>query len=726
MFTRQHVVLAATLAAAVFLSACHRDTDGRHAADADAVAQAQQAIAQPAWLRNHLPANTVTYVRLPSLWEVAGAVPNGRPLDIAAVDTEHLKIVAQLREALGKDPVLTKAGLTPYLMLVLDELRSPVEAILVDPTGITSPAAHALVTARLSYDSVAQLQARMTSLKSPLLTLSAPFDAQGTASLAGGGWLHFSDHRLTIYQGMQPVERDAFDAILADLARAGDHPAPPTLAALEPRIDQSGEGLFGWISVRGVGGVAASQLPSAEVGTLPGDLVSKADAIAFGAGTVDGRGRFRLIVHAPQSRLLGYLAPRAFEANLKAVGKPRWAASVALPGSEQVASFENNVNLDFGKDRGERYRDWTARMKSGQGLDLSALASTIGPELLLFGDDAGTFAAIRVRDRKAFGDMIAALAARMHWQLDLGDSGKASVHGLTINGFTRTPADQDDPTSVALMSLIGRLGSHLYWVEDGDFLVFAKVPQALADRAAAKPDTDIGEWLKTQSYDGKTTLLGVAATSRDAHRDAYYSYIGLLDGLADVTGSTVDIRKLPSASALGLPRDGVLGAALEADPDSVGLSLTYEQNPLEFVTSGGGGVVAVAYVAIASAIAIPAYQDYTIRAQVGEGLSLAESAKTAVAAYRLDKGKFPADNAAAGLAADLHGTYVGALGLDKGGQIRATFSSQPPFKAHASLDGASLLLTPLVNGKQVQWRCEAEGIAEKYLPKTCRAPAETP
>ena len=52
-------------------------------------------------------------------------------------------------------------------------------------------------------------------------------------------------------------------------------------------------------------------------------------------------------------------------------------------------------------------------------------------------------------------------------------------------------------------------------------------------------------------------------------------------------------------------------------------------------------MIVVAIIGILAAIAIPAYQDYTIRAQVSEGLSLASGAKAAVSEYYMDSGDFP-------------------------------------------------------------------------------------
>ncbi|VDY05994.1 protein of unknown function [Thiomonas sp. Bio17B3] len=55
-------------------------------------------------------------------------------------------------------------------------------------------------------------------------------------------------------------------------------------------------------------------------------------------------------------------------------------------------------------------------------------------------------------------------------------------------------------------------------------------------------------------------------------------------------------------------------------------------------------MIVVAIIGILAAIAIPAYQDYTIRAQVSEGLSLADGAKTALAEYYTNTGAFPPNN----------------------------------------------------------------------------------
>ncbi len=131
-------------------------------------------------------------------------------------------------------------------------------------------------------------------------------------------------------------------------------------------------------------------------------------------------------------------------------------------------------------------------------------------------------------------------------------------------------------------------------------------------------------------------------------------------------------------------------------------------------------MIVVAIIGILAAIAIPAYQDYTIRAQVSEGLSLASGAKTAVAEYFTNHGSLPADNAEAGMAAagSITGAYVSQVEVDAG-NIEATFESTAPRRANALIDGQILILSPVTSAGSVAWVCSS-AMPQKYLPSSCR------
>ena len=147
-------------------------------------------------------------------------------------------------------------------------------------------------------------------------------------------------------------------------------------------------------------------------------------------------------------------------------------------------------------------------------------------------------------------------------------------------------------------------------------------------------------------------------------------------------------------------------------------------------------MIVVAIIGILAAIAIPAYQDYTIRAQVTEGLNLASDVKASVAEFRANRGAWPANEAAIGIVnnTDKSGKYVTSIDVAATGQITITYGNQANA---ANLTGGVLSLSPGLNASNdVVWVCgeraapaglavappaETTTILGKYLPNDCRA-----
>jgi type IV pilus assembly protein PilA len=117
-------------------------------------------------------------------------------------------------------------------------------------------------------------------------------------------------------------------------------------------------------------------------------------------------------------------------------------------------------------------------------------------------------------------------------------------------------------------------------------------------------------------------------------------------------------------------------------------------------------MIVVAIIGILAAIAIPAYQDYTIRSQVTEGLNLAGAAKAAVAESFSNTGLAPANRTEAGMSAnavDTNGKYVQSVNITNG-TILITYGAT----ANAVLTGQTLELVPYeTTDKSVTWRCGA-------------------
>ncbi|HKE44373.1 MAG TPA: pilin [Steroidobacteraceae bacterium] len=161
-------------------------------------------------------------------------------------------------------------------------------------------------------------------------------------------------------------------------------------------------------------------------------------------------------------------------------------------------------------------------------------------------------------------------------------------------------------------------------------------------------------------------------------------------------------------------------------------------------------MIVVAIIGILAAIAIPAYQDYTIRSQVTEGLNLAGSLKAEIAEYYAQWGAWP--TAIVGGVGTLghqagevpSGKYVSQVQILNPGTIQITYSNAGGFQANQKINGLTLSLRPVLSGaagagnEDVVWVCGNNGgptavhdpatpaaagvttVLNKYMPANCR------
>ncbi|ENX3419933.1 pilin [Neisseria gonorrhoeae] len=141
-------------------------------------------------------------------------------------------------------------------------------------------------------------------------------------------------------------------------------------------------------------------------------------------------------------------------------------------------------------------------------------------------------------------------------------------------------------------------------------------------------------------------------------------------------------------------------------------------------------MIVIAIVGILAAVALPAYQDYTARAQVSEAILLAEGQKSAVTEYYLNHGKWPEDNDKAGVASSssIKGKYVKEVKVENG-VVTATMKSDGVNK---EIKDKKLSLWAKRENGSVKWFCgqpvqrtgdnakAGKEIDTKHLPSTCR------
>ena len=150
-------------------------------------------------------------------------------------------------------------------------------------------------------------------------------------------------------------------------------------------------------------------------------------------------------------------------------------------------------------------------------------------------------------------------------------------------------------------------------------------------------------------------------------------------------------------------------------------------------------MIVIAIIGILAAIAIPAYQNYTIRAQVTEGLTLADGWKTAIAEYYANAGTWPTTaNLTSAGQVQSQGKYE-TVAVTTPGTIKITYGGTA---VNAKISGAILGLTAWTNSNNdVLWQCGnaaqpgggsasvASGatagggttIASQYLPTSCHS-----
>jgi type IV pilus assembly protein PilA len=154
-------------------------------------------------------------------------------------------------------------------------------------------------------------------------------------------------------------------------------------------------------------------------------------------------------------------------------------------------------------------------------------------------------------------------------------------------------------------------------------------------------------------------------------------------------------------------------------------------------------MIVVAIIGILAAIAIPAYQNYTIRAQVTEGLTLADGWKTAIADFYTNNGTWPTTSAVVGnvatlvmeMAGNTTGKYVGTVALGGPGTVVITYGLQ----ANNNINLKTVTIRPgLSNNNDIIWVCgdaavpvgdaivagsvvAANPVADQYVPSSCHS-----
>jgi hypothetical protein len=575
------------------------------------------------------------------------------------------------------------------------------------------PAPSLLISTRLDIRSAEDFEALLAELAADDtgLSLVAPLDERGVGQIAGFPFpalVRFEDGRLLLNVGLS-ASPESFDALLSGFAENTDH----AMRAMEQRIDASGQGIFIWVNTERALAMATVMMQPEQFKQITDAGLDKTTSVGVGWGVADGKGRISMVADLRPEYDRGFVPDVRIDLQAKSAGEPDALWLLAIPTADEFARIESRALDALDVDAIADWEEVKAGMLEDVGFSFEDLLNAVGPEMLLIFDSAGDYGALRIRDRKLWDRIIDGMAGALESEPESRRIGRHTYYHWAIESELMDLDDTPETDSHWFAELVARSKDHTYWTYEGDYLYFASVPQILIDRHELRADTDIETWLRErQRIDTSTAFLSMSGTSRKLPERIYGVYLELLQLLADVAQTEIDIWSLPTARQLALPRIGTLGFTLSLGNPTLAAEFTFENNPAEFL-GGAGGIFMTGIVA---AVAIPAYQDFTIRAKVSEGLFLAQPTKLAVTDFYFEAGEFPGQGMAAELSAYTgESEHVQSIIVEPGtGRVVINFAMDN------LPDGGQIYLRPFLDeAGDLQWACSGT-FPDKQLPEDCR------
>ena len=672
-----------------------------------------ESITESAWLYGSLPEDTIAYARIPNLW--AGFSAKEDSFKYALGNEHHVAAMKKIEEGLHENVISQlEQAVKPLAELYAKNMTGPLELAFVSQAG--QPVI--FIGTSLDYQDDASFNQALQAIVegAPNANLMPQDDkTKGIISFGPGVAVYYSydtsSKRLIVVSGMGASVTSLENAV-ASIAVNDKH----EMLKLETDIDASHQGLFVWASPK-------KALPFMQMGMSPQQLnqlkeygIDEAKGLAFGYGVSGGKTRLKLLLDMPKVGINRYLPEASNTINVKSVGTPKWASVMSLPTSEQAEVLVSSLQ-QAGVDNIESWDTINQETQKELGVSVETLLNTFGPEVVLFNDQVGTFAAVTYNPNDI---KVLLEKAQENFEIDhkVYHKDGQEIHHLSVSLMGKS-LDMSPNSGPLLGAAIAKnYRENYFWMVEGKNIIFASVPQLLLERHKRTADVDIAKWFADhQGYDAKSTLIGFTASVDGLSRNSYHYYIEFLMILADLAKADIDLMALPTADELGFPDKGAIGLNLRSDKDVLGLEFTFENGGTDLLY-GMGSTSSVAVIGILAAVSIPAYQDYTVRAEVLSGSYAASGVKLHIAeALATGAEVEDLDNGYGGIqSAEEYESSVIEKIVVNDGVITLFFKNRS-----LGYGPQTIVYVPMVEGDSISyWDCSGGTLTHKYRPAQCK------
>ncbi|KAA3652272.1 MAG: hypothetical protein DWP95_00055, partial [Proteobacteria bacterium] len=583
MYIRTAVIIT-VLALTTFLSGCREDSQETKLLPT--LESSDFAVEKSSWLRDHLPAETVVYISVPNLWNYLFD-PKGDSLHQLQTNPIFQKQITAIKQA-AEDNYLDLVPANSQLLLkaLLNKQTGPIEIAAVNyVAGGLMP--NVAIGTQFSDFSAAQ----MIELVNQVLTDYAPgispelsrqddmqlwrFDFQNMPN-----WIQYQEKTGQFLMLSGP---GASNEKLNQLWNKPADPALNDVLDLDKRLDPSGLNLRMWMAPATLYQLGAGFVPPEQRQKLEPLAIDKTQYIWLGTSSNAGKSSLAIHYLMPEAGWRMFLPRSEHSFDITTAGVPKSVMQMALPTRQQWQTTINELIIPaqgeetLQKKAQETFQGINDGFKEILGFEPLTLLDAYEQQFYLVNDDAGRWMALKIKDPALHNTLSQQILDALDEQPQQNKLAGVTIHHMHFSSLEKLylSVNQSNNSTTDIERYLGLLKEHHYWMQKDNVIYMAKVPQILAELANTDEPTQLSQWLAGQDLDWHNSILAYGTEIDDMPRDIYYFYLTLVQTLADLAGTDVDLFTLPTAKELELPPKGRLSLSGHSDCQGFSVEIDY-------------------------------------------------------------------------------------------------------------------------------------------------------